>query len=385
MIDTRARQRRVQIVFLVLMALSAAQVLWWVLDQAHRAREVEERFQRHFETDLWAATALVESGRPLTEIAERFPHLQVVEGQEIRVSPEALLELSDERRSRINQYSWEGGFFLLVLIGGMSVVWRAVHRDSELRLRQRNFLAAVSHELKSPLASMQLTAETLALREPPIDRRRKLVQRLLVDLERLGALLSNMLDASRLEQGRVEINRKWLRLSEALDTAVAEMSDRAADAGVRLEVEPVPQDLVIQADPVGMRTVLRNLIDNAVKSTQVAGGGTVTLRASGESGPPKRGTVVLHVIDNGVGFPPEASEKIFEQFFRLGDELRRSSPGTGLGLSITRRILALEKATIRAHSPGPGQGAVLTVTWPRAEVSADELPPVGSAEGEFQR
>ena len=376
MIDTRARQRRVQIVFLVLMALSAAQVLWWVMDQAHRAREVEEQRKGHFDSDVWAARKLVAAGVPSAEVAQRFPHLQVVEGQEIRVSPEAALELWQERRSRINQYSWEGGFFLLVLIAGMSVVWRAVHRDSELRLRQRNFLAAVSHELKSPLASMQLTAETLALREPPAERRRKLVQRLLVDLERLGALLSNMLDASRLEQGRLEINRKWLRLSEVLGAAVEEMSDRATDAGVRLEIDPVPEDLVIRADPVGMRTVLRNLIDNAVKSTQVAGGGTVTLRAAGKPGP-KHGSVVLHVIDNGVGFPPEAAEKIFEQFFRLGDELRRSSPGTGLGLSITRRILALEKASIRAHSQGPGQGAVLTVTWPRAD-------PAGVAEEESQ-
>lgn len=365
--ESRARPRRVQIVFLVLMVLSVAQVLWWVLDQSHRARDLEQRFQAHYASDLWAAQELVDQGASISEVLERFPHLEPVGGV-LRLSPAAELELREERRSRLNQYSWEGAFFLLVLVAGIAVVWRAVHQDSELRLRQRNFLAAVSHELKSPLASMQLTAETLALREPPPDRRRKLIQRLLVDLERLGTLTSNMLDASRLEQGRVEVNRRRLRLSEVIQSAVGEMADRAQDTGVEVVVEAIDSELVIEADPVGMRTVLRNLIDNAVKSCQVAGGGRVVVGAEAVAGDGRRQSdkVVLRVTDNGVGFPPEAAEKIFGQFFRLGDELRRSTPGTGLGLSITRRILALEKATIRAQSPGPGEGATLTVTWPRA-------------------
>lgn len=365
MIDSRARQRRVQIVFLVLMALSMAQVLWWVLDQNQRAHEIEHRFQKHFEADLQAARTLLERGEDPPRIAALYPHLEVRKDGHIEIGPDALLHLREERRSRLNQYSWEGGFFVLVLVAGIAVVWRAVHQDTELRLRQRNFLAAVSHELKSPLASMQLTAETLSLREPTAERRRQLVQRLLVDLERLGALTSNMLDASRLEQGRVEVARRQLRLSAAVPAAIREMRDRAADVDVELVIEPIADDLVIEADPVGMRTVLRNLIDNAIKSCQVKGGGTVTVTVRAES-EGRRERVVLDVSDDGVGFPPDAAEKIFGQFFRLGDELRRQTPGTGLGLSITRRILALEKATIKARSDGPGKGAVLTVAWPRS-------------------
>lgn len=363
--DSRARQRRVQIVFLVLMALSMAQVLWWVLDQNQRAHEIENRFQKHFDADMAAARALLDHGAERSRVAELYPHLEVLEGREIQVAPDALLALREERRSRLNQYTWEGAFFVLVLVAGITVVWRAVHQDTELRLRQRNFLAAVSHELKSPLASMQLTAETLSLRQPPAERRQKLIQRLLVDLERLGALTSNMLDASRLEQGRVEVSRRRLRMNAVVPAAVREMRERAADVGVELIVEPMDDELVIEADPVGMRTVLRNLIDNAIKSCQVAGGGSITLRAHTEADGKRGSRVVLDVIDDGVGFPPEAAEKIFGQFFRLGDELRRQTPGTGLGLSITRRILALEKATIKAQSDGPGEGAVLTVSWPQ--------------------
>ena len=371
MIDTRARQRRVQIVFLVLMALSTTQVLWWILDQNRRSREVQERFLDHYTSDLKVATALVDEGKSIPEVAALFPHLEITAGREFQISPAAMLELNEERRSRLNQYTWEGGFFVLVLIAGMGVIWRTVHYDAELRLRQRNFLAAVSHELKSPLASMQLTAETLSLRQPPPERRQKLIQRLLVDLERLGALTSNMLDASRLEQGRVEVARRPLRMTAVVPAAVKEMQERAADVDVELVVEPVDDTLVVEADPVGMRTVLRNLIDNAIKSCQVAGGGTVTLSVRLDQTAHKhKDRVVLDVTDNGMGFPPEAAEKIFGQFFRLGDELRRSTPGTGLGLSITRRILALEKATIRARSDGPGQGAVLTVSWPLASAKA---------------
>ena len=372
MIDTRARQRRVQIVFLVLMALSMAQVLWWVLDQNQRAHEIEHRFQKHYAADLQAAKALLELGAEVKTVAGLYPHLEVRTTGEVEIAPDALLHLREERRSRLNQYSWEGGFFVLVLVAGISVVWRAVHQDTELRLRQRNFLAAVSHELKSPLASMQLTAETLSLREPPAERRQRLVQRLLVDIERLGALTSNMLDASRLEQGRVEVARRRLRLSAAVPAAVREMRDRAADVDVELVVEPIADDLVIEADPVGMRTALRNLVDNAIKSCQVKGGGKVTVSARAVPDGKRRERVVLDVADDGVGFPPEASEKIFGQFFRLGDELRRQTPGTGLGLSITRRILALEKATIKARSDGPGLGAVLTVSWPRCADDGSE-------------
>ncbi|MCG8455405.1 MAG: HAMP domain-containing histidine kinase [Holophagales bacterium] len=357
-----------QVVFLVLMAVSAAQVLWWILDQAHTSRELHDRLRVGFAADVWAAVELLDRGMDLERLQQRYPHLEL-EARPIGVRAQVLDELDDRHRRNLRQYGWEGSFFLLVLVAGMVVVWRSIRQDIDLRHRQQNFLAAVSHEFKSPLASLQLAAETMALREPPADRRRKLVQRMLADLERLGVLVSNLLDASRLEQGELQPNPVPLSLAEVVRSTCEEMVERARDAGCEISRQ-VADDLHLHADPVAARTVVRNLLDNAIKATQLAGGGEIRLRGE------RRGErVVLQVEDDGVGFPSEEAERLFEQFYRLGDELRRSSPGTGLGLYITRRFAALDGGTVSASSEGPGQGATMTATWPAAPDRAIGGPP----------
>jgi signal transduction histidine kinase len=127
---------------------------------------------------------------------------------------------------------------------------------------------------------------------------------------------------------------------------------------VSFTAEAAPE-LEVQADPIALRTVLSNLVDNAIKATIANGGGTVTLRAE-ESGQ----FVKLVVRDSGVGFAANETNRLFEKFYRPGDELRRKTRGSGLGLYIVRRFVELEHGRVSAHSDGPGQGAVFTVLWP---------------------
>ena len=110
-------------------------------------------------------------------------------------------QLDDEADARINRILWEGGFFLVVLLGGLTVITRTIRYDAELRKRQQNFLAAVSHEFKSPLASIRLAAETLTQRSDPSDIQR-LGNRILADDERLLRMVENLLDTTRLEEGQ---------------------------------------------------------------------------------------------------------------------------------------------------------------------------------------
>jgi len=242
----------------------------------------------------------------------------------------------------------------------MAVLWRTMRHDALLRQRQQNFIAAVSHEFKSPLASLQLSAETMALRQLSPERTRVLVRRILDDVQRMEDMASKILNTSRLEQGQMELNPEPLSLGLTVSTVLSALDRRAEEAGVRVEVD-VRETLMMRADPVAARTVVKNLVENAVKATAAAGGGRVELGAE-----EKNGFVELAVRDTGIGFPPQESRKLFEKFYRPGNELRRTSTGTGLGLFIVHRLMEHEKGRVKAHSDGPGKGAVFTVSWPAA-------------------
>jgi signal transduction histidine kinase len=215
----------------------------------------------------------------------------------------------------------------------------------------------VSHEFKSPLASIQLAAETLVLRSRDDDGKR-LGRRILDDGERLLRMIDNLLDTTRLEEGRQRLTPQLTNLAGATATAVAAIADRANASGVTV-TRSVPEDLAVHVDPVVVETGLRNLLDNALKSCAAAKSGSI--RVEGKREP---GGIVLAVSDDGLGFPPEDAVMIFEKFHRLGDELRRATPGTGLGLYIVKRLVELSGGTVHAESPGPKRGATVSMRWP---------------------
>jgi len=306
--------KAMQIGFLALLSISAAQVGWWMYDAVNYARSVEQRF----------------ANDPA---------------------------VAEDSKARINRIIWEGGFFLIVLVGGMAVLTQTLRHDAELRRRQQNFLAAVSHEFKSPLASIQLAAETLVLRSRDDDSKR-LGSRILEDGERLLRMVDNLLDTTRLEEGRQRLTPQVTNLQAAASAAVAAIADRAQASGVAV-AQTVPGALALNVDPIVIETGLRNLLDNALKSCAAAKSRSIRVEAMRD----ERG-VVLAVSDDGLGFPPEEAAMIFEKFHRLGDELRRATPGTGLGLYIVKRLVELSGGTVQASSEGPGRGATVSMRWP---------------------
>jgi signal transduction histidine kinase len=307
-----------QIGFLALLSISAAQAGWWIYDDVRYARSVEARFS---------------AGDPA---------------------------VADDSESRVNRKLWEGGFFLVVLIGGMAVLTRTLRHDAELRRRQQNFLAAVSHEFKSPLASIQLAAETLVLRSHDDDSKR-LGTRILEDGERLLRMIDNLLDTTRLEEGRQRLTPQLTNLRASSEIAIAAIRERANASGVTVSLA-VADDLAVHVDPVVVETGLRNLLDNAVKSCVAAKSTSITVQGTRDAG-----GVTLAVSDDGLGFPPEDAAMIFEKFHRLGDELRRATPGTGLGLYIVKRLVELSGGTVQAASAGPGRGATVSMRWPEPQ------------------
>ena len=149
---------------------------------------------------------------------------------------------------------------------------------------------------------------------------------------------------------------------------------QAAEAGIEVETHVEP-GLAIHADPVAARTVLHNLFDNAIKATALGGGGRVRVEAR------RRARFVeLAVTDTGVGFEPREAARLFEKFYRSGDELRRRSRGSGLGLYLVRSLVEQGGGRVWAESEGPGRGATFGVSW-RACASEEALAGVGQ-EGE---
>jgi signal transduction histidine kinase len=304
-----------------------------------------------------AANALLEAGADPGQMASQFPHL-VVAGRRAEVNPAVLATLADEHASRLRQYAWEGGFFLLVLAACMAVIARTLREESELRRRQQNFIASVTHELKSPLASLQLAAETIQLRRPEGEKLALLASRMRGDVRRLEGMVGKILDTASLEAGRLQLRKERLDLARVADEIADEFADRARERGVTLE-RAVPAGLTVAADPAAARTILRNLIDNALRATAAAGGGRITLRGRADGG-----MIELEVADDGVGFEPAEAPRLFEKFYRPGDEMVRTTRGTGLGLYVVKRFAELEQGRVGAVSEGPGKGARFTVAWP---------------------
>ena len=362
MILKRDPTKALQFGFLALLAISTAQVAWWVADQRSLARQERDRIVALYEADALAVTAAFAQATP--QLPDLLPHLEIdADLGTATVRPESVEALALDADSRINRYTWEGGFFLLVLLGGMLVLTRTIRHDAQLRKRQQNFLAAVSHELKSPLASIRLAAESL-IRRPDHDQTERLARRMLEDGDRLLRMVENLLDTTRLEEGRVELKGEAIMLSGAVRAIAAQYEEQARLHGIEIHLD-VADDLQIEADPVAIETVLRNLLDNAIKACVAGQGQNVWIDAR-----PADGFVRINVRDDGSGFSPEDAKMIFEKFYRLGDEMRRSTPGTGLGLYLVRGLAEISGARVNAASEGPGLGATVTLEWPAASPPA---------------
>lgn len=354
--------KALQFGFLGLLVICVAQVAWWIADQAWLADGERDRVTALYQAEAEAVTSILGNQQSATErertLATAFPHLDIDRGvATIRDSATALLD--EEAASRINRYAWEGGFFLLVLLAGMMILTRAIRLDADLRRRQQNFLASVSHEFKSPLASMRLSAETLMLRAPDADSRH-LGQRLLEDGERLLRMVDNLLNAAQLEGGHLGMRPESVAVLAVVEAAVADYEELARAHGIAIQ-QAVPRDLAVEADRTAIETVLRNLLDNAIKACLDGDGSNVRIDAAGD-GP----SVVLRVADDGVGFPPDDAAKLFGKFYRQAQNPRRATPGSGLGLYLVRQLAKLSRATVTAASPGLGKGAEFTVVWPSA-------------------
>lgn len=241
-------------------------------------------------------------------------------------------------------------------------VLMVLHDVSDLRrlenLRQE-FVANVSHELKTPLTIIKAFAETLlegAINDT--EHNVSFVIQISEQAERLHQLILDLLTVARIESGDERFEFAALPLAKLIDACVQRYSAAADAKSVVLSGDPAVDGLQVFADEEGMREILDNLVDNAIKYTPQGGSVTIQCRAEPTM-------VTIEVCDTGIGIPPDQQGRIFERFYRVDKARSRELGGTGLGLSIVKHLVAAMGGSVAVKS-GPNQGSTFTVRLPRA-------------------
>ena len=237
---------------------------------------------------------------------------------------------------------------------GAVVVMHDVTEIRRLERVRRDFVANVSHELRTPVSIIRLNAETLldgALERPEIAR--KFLEAQMRNADRLAALVSDLLEISRIEAGTYEIHLDFIPIAPIVERTVDSVEQLAGEKNLTIHCD-VPQGLSAWADAEALEHVLLNLVDNACKYTPAGGEVKVRARAEGER-------VRIEVEDNGPGIEPRHRARIFERFYRIDKGRSREVGGTGLGLAIVKHLAEAMDATVGVEAAKP-QGSVFSVT-----------------------
>ena len=243
--------------------------------------------------------------------------------------------------------------------GGAVVALFDLTQTRRLETVRRDFVANVSHELKTPLTVIGGFAETLADDDLSTDQRRRFAETIQIHARRMQRIVDDLLDLSRIESGGWRPNPTPVDLSVVANEVIAALRDAATAKKIVLGVTPAPSAPMVYADPTAIRQILSNLIENALRYTP--DGGSVTVFSS-----PEPGGVEIGVRDSGTGIAPDQLPRIFERFYRVDPARSRDAGGTGLGLSIVRHLVDAHGGRVRAESV-VGKGTTVLLFFPSAE------------------
>jgi two-component system, OmpR family, sensor histidine kinase SenX3 len=229
-------------------------------------------------------------------------------------------------------------------------------REVRLNERQSNFVSAVTHELKTPVASLKLYLDTLEYRDLPKERRSEFYRTMRQDIDRLTVTINNVLNAA-MYTDRPILDPRPVDLARVARRAVELTLTRFQLPKEAIAVT-TPPTLRVAGDPEALETAVLNLLDNAVKYSKDGVRIEVEAWADGD------GQAHVRVSDQGIGMSRTHLPFIFTRFYRIGSEVRRTRRGTGLGLFIVRAIVKGHRGTITADSPGPDRGSTFTISVP---------------------
>jgi len=259
-----------------------------------------------------------------------------------------------------------GTLLFLLLIGGLVMIVLLLLREVRLNERQSNFVSAVTHELKTPVASLRLYLDTLQMRELPEAKRDDFYRTMRQDLDRLNSTINNVLNAA-MYTDRPVVDPQPLDFARLVRRSIDLTRTRHQLPPESFSYDG-PEGLHLRGDAQALETAVVNLLDNAVKYSKDKVEVAVQVAADGD------GQAQLRVRDHGIGMSRSHLRFVFNRFYRIGAEVRRSHTGTGLGLFIVKSVVKGHRGTVTADSGGPDGGSTFTVTLP----GVMDPPPAGA-------
>ncbi|MCH2046422.1 MAG: HAMP domain-containing histidine kinase [Saprospiraceae bacterium] len=257
----------------------------------------------------------------------------------------------------------EGVVLLVLMVAGIWRVYQGRRKELDLARQQQNFLLSITHELKSPIASIQLVLETLQRRKLNPDQLQRLTHSALKDANRLHKLVQDLLLAARMEGG-YQYSFEILDFRKLVNDCIL-LTKPKFKGEILLNIDgdlaEKEDQFMLEADKTTIASVVLNLIENAIKYAPDTDKIILNLLN-------KKERLWLEVVDYGTGIPKTEKVRIFDKFYRLGDEHTRQTKGTGLGLFITKKIVEDHKGTISVHDNEP-QGTCFRIRLPLLEES----------------
>jgi len=266
--------------------------------------------------------------------------------------PDKVGAITLDQQRKTAQYIGEGSIFLLVILIGAIFLYRAVMRQFKLQVQQQNFMMAITHELKTPIAVTKLNLETLQKYKLEESKQQKIIQSALQETNRLNTMTNNILVSAQLEGGRYQLARDELDFSALVSNAVGDFRRRFPETTWTSAIEP---EIALHGDTLLLQIMVNNLLENAIKYSPRQSQINTILKK-------EPGFISLQVNDEGHGIPAPERKKIFKKFYRMGSEETRTTQGTGLGLYLCKKIATDHNATITVSDNVP-VGTTFTVVF----------------------
>ena len=254
-----------------------------------------------------------------------------------------LEKINKDSNRNTEKYIAEGITFLILILIGAFFVYRSVRKQFRVQYQQQNFMMAITHELKTPISVAKLNLETLQKYHLDEDKQKKLLRMTLQETSRLDTLINNILVSSQLEGGGYITSKEELDFSSLLKDGIKQAKNRYPE---RTFIENIEDEIEIAGDPLLLQLMISNLIENAVKYSPKEKPITCKLHKTDNK-------VFLNIIDEGTGVIDSEKSKIFEKFYRTGNESTRKTQGTGLGLYLCRKIAEDHNADISVTNNVP--------------------------------